>query len=154
MTATQDTFDLARFLEAQADTYAQAVSELRSGRKRSHWMWYIFPQFDGLGASAVSQLYAIKSLSEAQEYLRHPVLGTRLNECTKIVNGLQGCSARQIFGTPDDMKFRSSMTLFELASEQGGEFTTAMAKYFSGERDAKTLELVRRAAPEGESGVA
>jgi uncharacterized protein (DUF1810 family) len=139
-----DSFDLARFLEAQADTYAQAVSELGSGRKRSHWMWYVFPQFDGLGASATSRRYSIKSLSEAQEYLRHPVLGGRLAECTTIVNALQGCCARQIFGIPDDMKFRSSMTLFELASGKGGEFTTALENYFSGERDAKTLELARR----------
>lgn len=147
-TAKQDCIDLERFVEAQADTYAQAVNELRSGQKRSHWMWFIFPQFDGLGMSATSHRYAIKSLPEAHEYLRHPVLGARIAECTKIVNSLQGRSARQVFGAPDDMKFRSSMTLFELASGSKSEFTAALEKYFAGERDTKTLELVRVASPE------
>lgn len=146
--AKQDSFDLVRFLEAQGDTYAQAVYELRSGQKRSHWMWFIFPQFDGLGTSATSHRYAIKSLPEVREYLRHPVLGARIAECTRIINSLQGRSARQIFGTPDDMKFRSSMTLFELASGSKSEFTSALEKYFAGERDMKTHELVRLAAPE------
>lgn len=145
--ARQDPFDLVRFVDAQADTYAHAVHELRSGQKRSHWMWFIFPQFDGLGMSATSQRYAIKSLPEAREYIRHPVLGARIAECTSIVNSLQGRSARQIFGTPDDMKFRSSMTLFELASGPDSEFASALEKYFAGERDAKTLELVRLSAP-------
>ena len=151
-TAKQDSFDLVRFLEAQADTYAQAVHELRSGQKRSHWMWFIFPQFDGLGTSATSHRYAIKSLPEVHEYLRHPVLGARIAECTRIVNSLQGRSARQIFGTPDDMKFRSSMTLFELASGSKSEFASALDKYFAGERDMKTHELARLAAPEGDKG--
>ena len=110
--AADDPFDLARFLEAQADTYAQAVRELRSGQKRSHWMWFVFPQIDGLGASATARRYALKSLAETRAYLGHPVLGARIGECTRIVNGLAGRSARQIFGTPDDLKFRSSMTLF------------------------------------------
>jgi len=153
-TTKQDFFDLARFLEAQANTNTQAVHELRSGQKRSHWMWFIFPQFSGLGMSATSHRFAIKSLPEAQEYLRHPVLGPRLVECTRIVNGLQGRSARQIFGTPDDMKFRSSMTLFELASESESEFTSALEKYFAGERDIRTQELVRLATPERGTGEA
>jgi uncharacterized protein (DUF1810 family) len=147
-TAVQDPFDLARFLEAQADTYAQAVHELRSGQKRSHWMWFIFPQFDGLGRSSTGHYYAIKSLPEARAYLCHPLLGTRLAECTGIVNRLEGRSALQIFGPPDDLKFRSSMTLFELASGSKSEFTSALEKYFAGERDRKTHELVRLAGSE------
>jgi len=141
-----DTHDLARFLDAQADAYAQALRELRAGQKRSHWMWFVFPQFDGLGASATSRRYAIKSLEEAREYLRHPVLGRRIAECTEAVNRLHGRSARQIFGPPDDMKFCSSMTLFELASAPNSEFASALDKYFSGKRDARTRELVRLTA--------
>jgi uncharacterized protein (DUF1810 family) len=141
-TAKPYSFDFVRFLEAQADMYAQAVQELRSGQKRSHWMWFIFPQINGLGTSVISCRYAIKSLQEAHEYLRHPVLGSRIIECTKIVNGLQGSSVRQIFGYPDDMKFCSSMTLFELASDSKSDFAFALEKYFAGERDAKTYELV------------
>src|SRR4051812_38792975 len=135
------TFDPARFVDAQAGTYAQSVHELRSGRKRSHWMWFIFPQFRGLGKSAMSERYAIRSLQEAREYLRHPLLGARLVECTIIVNGVHGRSAHDIFGSPDDMKFQSSMTLFELASDERSAFTLALDKYFAGERDARTVEL-------------
>lgn len=131
-----------RFLDAQADIYAQVLDELRTGRKRSHWMWFVFPQFDGLGLSATSRFYAIKSLDEARDYLRHPVLGARLIECTRIVNTVQGRSAHEIFGSPDDTKFRSSMTLFELVAEPDSEFTVALNKYFAGERDKRTLELV------------
>lgn len=138
-----DTYNLARFVEAQADSYAQALRELRDGQKRSHWMWFIFPQFDGLGMSAMSRRYAIKSLEEAREYLRHAVLGPRLIECTKIVNGHEGLTARSIFGTPDDMKFHSSITLFELVSGPESEFGSAVNEFFAGQRDAKTLELVR-----------
>jgi len=141
-----DAFDLDRFLEAQAGSYGEAVTELHSGRKRSHWMWFVFPQFDGLGASAMSRRYAIRSLAEALEYLRHPVLGARLARCTNIVNGLQGLSALQIFGTPDDMKFRSSMTLFELVAGPQSPFASALDRYFSGERDGRTLDLARLAA--------
>lgn len=148
----QDPFDLVRFIEAQADNYEQAVHELRSGQKRSHWMWFIFPQFDGLGTSATSHRYAIKSLQEAHEYLRHPVLGARIAECARIVNSLQGRSARQIFGSPDDMKFCSSMTLFELASGSKSEFTSALEKYFAGERDMTTHELVGLAESEKDKG--
>ncbi|WP_051848869.1 DUF1810 domain-containing protein [Thiomonas sp. FB-Cd] len=138
-----DRFDLDRFLTAQAGAFAQAVGELRSGHKKSHWMWFIFPQFTGLGTSPMSQRYAIRSLTEAKAYLLHPLLGVRLLECTRIVNGLQGLSAHQIFGNPDDAKFHSSMTLFELAGGAGSEFTRALEKYFSAERDPKTLECVR-----------
>ena len=144
--AADDPFDLARFLEAQADTYAQAVRELRSGQKRSHWMWFVFPQIDGLGASATARRYALKSLAETRAYLGHPVLGARIGECTRIVNGLAGRTARQIFGTPDDLKFRSSMTLFELVADPGSEFAAALDKFFAGARDARTLALVRNGA--------
>jgi len=144
-----DTFGLERFLEAQSGSYEQALHELRAGEKRSHWMWFVFPQFDGLGASATSRLYAIRSIEEAREYLRHPILGPRLLECTKVVIGLAGRSAHQIFGSPDDMKFRSSMTLFELASEPASAFARALENYFSGMRDARTLELVRVASGGG-----
>ena len=143
-----DPFDLERFIEAQAGSHGRALEELRAGRKRSHWMWYVFPQFDGLGMSSTSRRYAIRSLAEAREYLRHPVLGPRLVECTKAVNALAGRTVHEIFGSPDDMKFRSSMTLFELASGPGSEFAAALERYFSGERDARTLELVR-SAPNG-----
>lgn len=139
----QDAFNLARFLEAQEDTYEQVVRELHSGQKRSHWMWFIFPQFIGLGSSTTSHLYALKSLSEVREYLHHPVLGQRLIECTKIVNHLQGRTARQVFSAPDDLKFHSSMTLFELAAGTKSEFTSALEKYFAGARDIKTIELIR-----------
>jgi uncharacterized protein (DUF1810 family) len=138
--------DLGRFLEAQEDVYEQALGELRAGRKRSHWMWFIFPQFDGLGTSPTSRRFAIRSLDEARAYLRHPVLGPRLTECTEAVMELQGLTARQVFGTPDDRKFRSSMTLFELVSGPESPFASALETYFSGERDARTIELVRRAS--------
>jgi uncharacterized protein (DUF1810 family) len=149
--AEQDPFDLARFLKAQDGVYEQAVDELRSARKRSHWMWFIFPQFAGLGTSTCSLRYAIKSLAGARAYLQHSVLGPRLLECTRIVNRLQGRSAREIFGAIndiDEMKFRSSMTLFELVSGPETEFTSALEKYFAGERDPRTLDLVRPAASE------
>jgi uncharacterized protein (DUF1810 family) len=146
-TAGQDPFDLARFLKAQAGVYDQVVDELRSGQKCSHWMWYIFPQFAGLGRSEAAAYYAIRSLGEARAYLQHPVLGPRLLECTAIVNRLEGRSASEIFGWPDDIKFRSSMTLFELASGAPSEFTTALEVYFTGQRDTRTLELVRLAVP-------
>ena len=141
--------DLDRFLEAQEGVYAQALAELRAGRKRSHWMWFIFPQFDGLGLSPTSRRYAIRSLDEARAYLRHPILGHRLAECTEAVNDLDGLTARQVFGPPDDKKFRSSMTLFDLASGPASPFAAALEKYFAGERDARTIEFVRLAPEAG-----
>lgn len=140
MTA-DDRFDLARFVAAQDDCYAQALAELCAGRKASHWMWFVFPQFDGLGFSAMSRRYAIRSLDEARAYLDHELLGARLLECTAAVNRLEGRSAHAIFGSPDDMKFRSSMTLFELAAGPGSPFAAALDKYFAGGRDPRTLEL-------------
>lgn len=144
-TTPPDPFGLARFLDAQADSYVQVLNELRAGQKLSHWIWFIFPQFTGLGTSAISQRYAIQSLAEAQAYLHDPLLGARLVACTKIVNQLQARSARQIFGTPDDLKFCSCMTLFELVAAPNSEFTLALEKYFSGKRDANSLQLIRLA---------
>ena len=138
-------YDLDRFLDAQEDVYAQVLGELRAGRKRSHWMWFVFPQFEGLGVSAMSRRYAIRSVDEADAYIRHPVLGARLAECTEAVNGHHALTAREIFGTPDDQKFRSSMTLFELVSGPDSPFASALEEYFSGERDARTLDLIRLA---------
>jgi len=149
-----DPFDLARFLEAQAGIYAQALDELRAGQKRSHWMWFVFPQVAGLGASATSRRFAIASLQEAREYLRHPTLGARITECTEVVNRLQGRSARQIFGAIDEMKFRSSMTLFALAGGPASEFAAALQRYFAGEPDIRTVELVGPAAGDADSGEA
>ena len=137
-----DPFDLERFVEAQTDTYRDVLRELRSGQKRSHWMWFIFPQIDGLGSSPTAKRYAIRGLDEARAYLAHPVLGPRLRECTSIVNALQGRSALEVFGKPDNRKFRSSMTLFELVDEPGSVFATALGNYFAGERDSGTLGLV------------
>jgi uncharacterized protein (DUF1810 family) len=137
---------LARFVEAQADCYTQALRELRAGQKLTHWMWFVFPQFAGLGLSPMAQRYAIDSMAEAQAYLRHPLLGARLLECTQAVNAVEGRSARQIFGTPDDLKFCSSMTLFEAANvAEGSAFALALEKYYLGRRDEQTLDLIRAA---------
>lgn len=142
LAAVADPYDLARFQQAQSGVYAQALAELRAGHKRSHWMWFVFPQFAGLGMSATSQRYAINSLAEADAYLRHPLLGTRLLECTRAVVDLSDLTARQVFATPDDLKFRSAMTLFEQTAGPGSIFATALEKYFAGSRDGRTLELV------------
>lgn len=135
-----DPFHLARFVAAQDGIYPRVVQELKAGRKRSHWMWFIFPQLQGLGTSEMARRYAIRGLDEARAYLAHPLLGTRLVECTRIVNGLHGSSALQIFGQPDDLKFHSSLTLFELAAGNHSEFSTALEKYFAGHRDPATLQ--------------
>jgi uncharacterized protein (DUF1810 family) len=137
---TADSYNLQRFVEAQATVYAKVCEELRAGRKENHWMWFIFPQIAGLGASAMAQIFAISSLAEAKAYLRHPILGPRLVECTKLVNRLEGRAARQIFGMPDDLKFHSCMTLFAAASAQGSVFEEALQKYFGGESDCFTRE--------------
>jgi len=137
-----DPYDLRRFVRAQDADYERAVSEIRSGGKRTHWMWYIFPQFDGLAFSSTSQYYAIKSLAEARAYLDHPILGPRLPECAEAVVGVEGRSAREIFGSPDDLKLRSCATLFACASPPGSVFDRLLAKYYRGERDRKTLELL------------
>src|SRR5438552_8679955 len=138
----EDPFDLARFVRAQADDYEQALSEIRSGRKRSHWMWYIFPQYDGLGFSSTSKHYAIKSVAEAEAYLAHPVLGPRLVECAAAVVGVEGKSAHEIFGSPDDMKLRSCATLFACVSPAGSVFHRLLEKHYDGEADEQTLALL------------
>ena len=137
-----DPHDLGRFVEAQRDDYQRALSEIRSGRKRSHWMWYIFPQLDGLGFSSTSRRYSIKSLAEAEAYLGHPVLGPRLVECAEAALQVEGRSAFEIFGSPDDMKLRSCATLFACVSPAGSVFHRLLDKYFQGGRDGKTLGLL------------
>jgi uncharacterized protein (DUF1810 family) len=137
-----DPYHLNRFLEAQADDYEQALSEIQSGRKRTHWMWYIFPQIDGLAFSSTSKRYAIKSIEEARAYLDHPVLGPRLRECAEAAVGVEGRSAAEIFGSPDDLKLRSCATLFACVSPAGSVFERLLAKYYGGSRDAKTLQLL------------
>lgn len=134
-----DPFDLQRFVEAQAPVYERVRAELRNGRKHSHWMWYVFPQIAGLGHSAMAQRYAISSLDEAKAYLAHPVLGRRLRECTRLMVQVDGKSAYEILGSPDDMKFRSCMTLFARAAPQDEIFGAALDKYFDGGVDASTL---------------
>ncbi len=137
-----DILDLDRFVDAQESDYEQALGEIRSGRKRSHWMWYVFPQLEGLGMSSMSRLYSIKSAEEAKAYLRHPILGPRLKECVEAVLGVEGKSAFEIFGSPDDMKLRSCATLFASVSEHGSIFDRLLNKYFAGKRDEKTERLL------------
>ena len=137
-----DRFNLDRFLEAQDAVFENVRSELREGRKRTHWMWFIFPQIAGLGHSPMSKTFAISSLLEAEAYLKHPVLGPRLRECTQLVNAVEGRSISQIFGDPDDMKFRSSMTLFAHATTDNRVFQDALQKYFAGKHDQATIELL------------
>jgi uncharacterized protein (DUF1810 family) len=138
-----DPYDLARFVTAQAQNYSAALAEIRNGRKTSHWMWYVFPQFDGLGASWTSRLYSIKSLDEARAYLAHPLLGKRLLECAEAVLQVAGRSATEILGSPDDIKLRSSATLFAAVSPEGSVFHRILAKYFGGDGDGLTRRLIR-----------
>ena len=142
MPSAADPHDLQRFVEAQESVIGTVKRELRSGQKRSHWMWFVFPQIAGLGRSEMAQRFAIASRAEADAYLRHPTLGARLRECTAIVNGLEGRSANDIFGSPDDLKFRSSMTLFETVADDPTPFVTALERYYDGDRDQKTLDLL------------
>ena len=137
-----DSYHLDRFVQAQDRTYESALTEIRNGRKRSHWMWFIFPQFEGLGSSAQSVFFSIKSTAEAKAYLAHPLLGPRLIECAGAVLAIDGRSAIDIFGSPDDMKLRSSATLFARASPDGSVFHRILDKYFGGRADEKTLRLV------------
>ena len=129
-------------MDAQAGVHARALAELRAGRKQSHWMWFVFPQISGLGSSPMSQHYALNSLKEARAYLDHPLLGARLRDCTAAVLALEGRSAHDIFGTPDDLKFRSSMTLFREAAEDPKPFQAALDRYFDGEADGRTLDIL------------
>ena len=135
--------DLSRFLKAQERDYAQALREIQSGRKRSHWMWYIFPQIQGLGFSSTAQFYAIENLQEAKDYLAHPVLGARLKEISSALLQLDGLTASEIFGYPDDVKLRSSMTLFRLADLDCEIFQAVLDKYYDGEADNKTIRIVQ-----------
>jgi uncharacterized protein (DUF1810 family) len=139
---SDDLYDLDRFVQAQEGDYEQALSEIGSGQKRTHWIWYIFPQFEGLGFSTMSRQYSIKSREEAEAYLRHPVLGPRLIECFEAVLGVQNRSATEIFGTPDDLKLRSCATLFASVSPTGSVFHQLLDLYFQGVRDGKTLRLL------------
>jgi uncharacterized protein (DUF1810 family) len=135
-----DAFNLQRFVDAQSKVYDSVCAELREGQKRSHWVWFIFPQIKGLGHSATAAWFAISSREEAQAYLRHPVLGPRLIECTGLVNLVEGRPASQIFGYPDDLKFRSCMTLFAKVTADNQVFLDAVQKYFRGEFDLSTVE--------------
>ena len=137
-----DPYELKRFVDAQDGVYEQACAELRAGRKRSHWMWFVFPQIRGLGSSPTAVRFAISGMEEARAYLEHPVLGPRLQECTGIVVGVEGRSVEEIFGYPDDLKFHSSMTLFAKAAAEAGVFGEALEKYFGGEMDRGTLERI------------
>ncbi|HLY58803.1 MAG TPA: DUF1810 domain-containing protein [Stellaceae bacterium] len=135
-----DPFDLKRFVEAQDMVWDDVRRELAAGQKQSHWMWYVFPQIAGLGFSPISEHYAIASLDEARAYLAHPVLGPRLRHCTELVNAVDGRPIGEILGSPDDLKFRSSMTLFSQVTEDNAVFWDALAKYYGGETDRATLE--------------
>jgi uncharacterized protein (DUF1810 family) len=136
----KDPFHLQRFLDAQAPVYERVCQELREGRKRSHWIWFIFPQIQGLGSSSMAAKYAIASRAEAEAYLAHPVLGARLGECVGLVNQVQGRTIEAILGYPDDMKFRSSLTLFLKVRPENQVLKQALDKYFAGQPDVLTLE--------------
>ena len=146
METQSDIYNLQRFLNAQESTFEEARAELAAGQKRSHWMWFIFPQIKGLGSSPTAQRFAISSLDEGAAYLEHPVLGRRLEACTALVNNVSGKSVHDIFGYPDDLKFHSSITLFaEIAEKLGFQtpvFKEALSKYFNGKRDQGTLKLL------------
>ena len=139
---TSAPYDLQRFIDAQHPIYGQVRDELAAGQKESHWMWFVFPQIKGLGTSTTAQRYAITDIGEAKAYLDHPLLGFRLRECTQLVNAVNGRSIEDIFGYPDHLKFHSSMTLFAKASADDKVFTTALANYFHGELDRRTVQLL------------
>jgi uncharacterized protein (DUF1810 family) len=137
-----DPFDLERFVVAQDEVYPHVVAELSAGEKRSHWMWFVFPQMRGLGNSSHANFFGIGSLDEAEAYWKHPVLGPRLQQCTLLVNLAEKRAVHEIFGSPDDLKFRSSMTLFARAAPETPIFSDALEKYFAGEPDPMTMELM------------
>jgi uncharacterized protein (DUF1810 family) len=139
-----DPFDLGRFTKAQERIYDSVLAELRSGRKRTHWMWFIFPQIDGLAYSGTSKHFAIKSIEEARRYLNHPILGSRLLECAEAVLAVEGRPVSEIFGYPDDLKLKSSMTLFAYVADPGSVFVRVLDKYFQGEQDVRTLDLLEK----------
>jgi uncharacterized protein (DUF1810 family) len=146
MNGENDPYNLNRFVQAQMNVYAQVQKELAAGRKETHWMWFIFPQLDGLGSSAISRRFAIKSLAEARAYLNHPILGKRLRESTEQVVRLSDRPVGDIFGFPDDRKFHSSMTLFSKATSDNGVFLQALQQHFASHVDEKTLEGLKRLA--------
>ncbi|MBV8928716.1 MAG: DUF1810 domain-containing protein [Mycobacteriaceae bacterium] len=135
-----DPYDLQRFVDAQAGVYDTVLAELRAGRKRSHWIWFIFPQLAGLGTSPTAVHYAISSLAEAQAYSAHHLLGPRLRECTRVVNQIRGRSIDEVFGWPDNLKVRSSMTLFARATDDNADFVALLDKYYNGEQDPVTVQ--------------
>ena len=139
---TIDPYDLNRFIQAQENSYSQAIAELKNGYKQSHWMWFIFPQIKGLGHSEMAHHYAIKSKQEAAEYLNHPMLGPRLRECSEILLGIEDRLISDIMGYPDDLKLKSSMTLFASIAGNSNIFEKVIDKYFNGSKDSKTLELL------------
>ena len=145
--SSDDPFELSRFIEAQRSSYDRALAEITEGNKRSHWMWYVFPQLDGLGFSALSKRYAIKSRAEAEAYLRHRLLGPRLEACARAALAVERRSAREIFGSPDDLKLRSCATLFAQIAPAGSVFERLLDKYFGGEPDGETLRLLERTPP-------
>jgi uncharacterized protein (DUF1810 family) len=136
---TDDPYDLRRFVDAQARIYDTVIDELTAGRKKSHWMWFVFPQIRGLGSSPTALRFAIASIEEARAYLDHDLLGPRLRECTGLVAGIDGRSAVEIFGRPDDLKLRSSMTLFARAADDNDDFVAVLDKFYGGEEDPATL---------------
>jgi uncharacterized protein (DUF1810 family) len=139
---TKEVFDLRRFVEAQSAVIERVYEELRAGEKRSHWMWFIFPQIRGLGRSAMAEKYAISSREEAVAYGEHEILGGRLRECTRLVNEVEGRTAGEIFGFPDDLKFHSSTTLFAATAADPRVFAKALEKYFGGKRDGETMRRI------------
>jgi uncharacterized protein (DUF1810 family) len=149
MNTPADPHDLQRFRQAQDPVYLDVLDELKAGLKRSHWMWFVFPQVDGLGLSPTSRHYAIKSHDEAHAYLADPVLGARLRECVQVLLALQNRSAAEIFGFPDDRKLCSSMTLFALVSPAGSEFEQVLGRYFEGQQDDRTVTLFQQLPARG-----
>jgi uncharacterized protein (DUF1810 family) len=143
MSGNHDRYALQRFVDAQDRVYDTVLAELRNGAKRSHWIWFVFPQLRGLGRSATAQHYGISSLEEARAYLAHPVLGPRLRDCTRLVAATDGRSVDEIFGWPDNLKVRSSMTLFSHATDDNGDFRAVLDKFYAGEDDPATVESLR-----------
>jgi uncharacterized protein (DUF1810 family) len=142
MSNTHDRYALVRFVEAQDPVYDTVLAELRDGAKRSHWIWFVFPQLRGLGRSPTAQHYGISSLDEARAYLAHEVLGPRLRECTRLVTAIDGRSVDDVFGWPDNLKVRSSMTLFAHATDDPGDFRAVLDKFYDGDEDPATVELL------------
>ena len=137
-----DPFHLQRFVDAQDRVYDRALAELRAGAKRSHWIWFIFPQLSGLGSSSTAKLFGISSLEEARAFLAHPILGPRLRECARLVASIEDRSVDEVFGWPDNLKVRSSMTLFTRATDDNADFLAVLDKFYGGQQDPRTLELL------------